>query len=77
MSASDRVTKKILTLLLKEETFSGEKLPSANYFARETGVSILSARESINNLQMVGLVKVVHGKGIFVTKGKEIIDDLF
>jgi len=77
MPVSDLVTKKLLHLLMSGEFNSGDKLPSADFLAREVGVSILTARESIKNMEMVGLVEVLHGKGIYATKGKMLIDDFF
>jgi GntR family transcriptional repressor for pyruvate dehydrogenase complex len=54
----------------------GDKLPSAESMSRKTGVSIISAREGLKNLEAIGLVKILHGKGIFVTDGGPVIEEM-
>ena len=77
MDTRDSVIKHIFELLLSGKVDLGAKLPSSQVLAKKGGVSIPTARESIKHLETIGIVDVIHGKGIFSTKGKGLIDDLF
>jgi len=70
------VSREILDLILEGEIKPGEKLPSAGYIAKKTGVSIVTARESIKKLETIGLITILHGRGIYLTEGKCVIEDL-
>lgn len=57
---------------IKDEIVSGkfvhdEKLPSQEIFSKELGVSRTVVREAWNKLASVGLVKIIHGHGSFVS----------
>jgi len=45
----------------------GDKLPSQSELARQLNVSIPTLREGLERLELVGLVKAVHGKGTIVS----------
>jgi len=77
MLTGDIVTKKILQLLMSGIVSPGAKLPTAQFFANEAGVSIVTAREAIKKLQTIGLLEVIHGRGIFATKWNGAVADLF
>ncbi len=56
---------------IKENIFSGElkpgdKLPSERELAKMTGASRASIREAIRALEIIGVIKTVHGGGNFV-----------
>ena len=70
------VSREILDLILEGEIKPGEKLPSAENIAKKTGVSIVTARESIKKLETIGLITILHGRGIYLTEGKPVIEDL-
>lgn len=52
----------------------GERLPSINQFAKELNVSATSLREALRSLQSVGLVKITHGSGVYVTNTRPYTD---
>ncbi|MBN8216392.1 MAG: GntR family transcriptional regulator [Spirochaetes bacterium] len=61
---------KILETLLKEfakgKPARGEKLPSEARLAKRFGVSLITIRRVVQELQALGAVRSVHGKGSFV-----------
>ncbi len=55
----------------------GERLPSERDLARMIGVSRTSVREAIHSLTFSGYLKVIQGKGTFVTENSPRYDELF
>lgn len=51
----------------KGEWLPGARLPSIKQLAAELAVSTASVREALRSLQSIGLVKIEHGRGVFVT----------
>jgi GntR family transcriptional repressor for pyruvate dehydrogenase complex len=49
------------------EWLPGARLPSITRLANELAVSTASVREALRSLQSMGLVKIEHGRGVFVT----------
>src|SRR6266498_5656140 len=49
------------------EWLPGERLPSITRLAKDLEVSTGSVREALRSLQSIGLVKIEHGRGVFVT----------
>lgn len=48
------------------EWLPGERLPSITSLAKEIDVSTGSVREALRSLQSMGLVRIEHGRGVFV-----------
>lgn len=48
------------------EWLPGERLPSITQLAKELNISTGSVREALRSLQSIGLVKIEHGRGVFV-----------
>jgi GntR family transcriptional repressor for pyruvate dehydrogenase complex len=74
--SSDVVIKFLLDLIMKGEVRPGDKLPSTENLAKKIGTSVISAREAVQNLSAVGLVEISHGRGIFMTEGAPVIEEL-
>jgi GntR family transcriptional regulator, transcriptional repressor for pyruvate dehydrogenase complex len=74
--SSDAVIKVLLDLIMKGEIKPGDKLPSAENIAKSTGTSVITAREAVQNLAAIGLVEIMHGRGIFLTEGAPVIEEL-
>ncbi len=49
------------------EWLPGERLPSISQLARDLQVGTGSVREALRSLQSIGLVKILHGSGVYVT----------
>jgi len=45
----------------------GERIPSISHLAKELQVGAGSIREALRSLQSIGLVKIEHGSGVYVT----------
>jgi len=52
----------------------GERLPSITQFAKELNVSPSSLREALRSLQSIGLVKISHGSGVYITGSRPYTD---
>ena len=74
--SSDLVIKSLLDLIMRGEIGPGDKLPSTEHLARQTGTSAISAREAIQNLAAIGLVEIIHGRGTFMTAGAPVMEEL-
>jgi GntR family transcriptional repressor for pyruvate dehydrogenase complex len=74
--SSDVVIKKLLDLIMQGEIEPGDKLPSTENLAKLTGTSIISAREAVQNLAAIGLVEISHGRGLFMTEGAPVMEEL-
>lgn len=75
IKSGELVTIKIFDLLITGKIKSGDKLPSAENISKEYGVSIISTREALQSLQAIGLVRILHGKGIYATEGGTFIEE--
>lgn len=49
------------------EWLSGQRLPSIARLAKDLEVSTTSVREALRSIESIGLVKIEHGRGVFVT----------
>ncbi len=63
----DVVSEEIKHRIRRGEWLPGTRLPSITKLAAEMGVSTVSVREALRSLQSIGLVKIEHGRGVFVT----------
>ena len=72
----DVVIKYLLDSIMRGEIPPGGRLPSTENLAKLTGTSIISAREAVKNLACIGLVEISHGRGMFLTEGLPIMEDL-
>jgi len=70
---SDLVVKYIFDAISKNDFAESDKLPSAESLAKLTGTSIVSAREAIQSLSNIGLLKISHGRGIFLTGAPHLL----
>jgi GntR family transcriptional repressor for pyruvate dehydrogenase complex len=76
IKSRDLVIKNLLSQIMKGAIKPGDKLPATEHLAKEMGTSILSAREAIQSLSAIGLVEISHGRGIFLTQGTPVIEEL-
>jgi len=67
-SLSSLIVEKIVQAIKKGELKQGDRLPSMSHLAKKLNVGQSSIREALKQLQVMGLVDVRHGKGIFVSE---------
>ncbi len=67
------MVKYIFDAISKNDFADSDKLPSAESLAKLTGTSIVSAREAIQSLSNIGLLKISHGRGIFLTGAPHLL----
>ncbi len=56
------------------EWLPGERIPSIIRLAKELHISTGSVREALRSLQSIGLVKIEHGRGVFVVGSRRSAD---
>jgi GntR family transcriptional regulator, transcriptional repressor for pyruvate dehydrogenase complex len=76
MKTGDFIIKNLIDALVKEELGPGDKLPSMENLAKMSETSILSVREAVQNLATLGILEISHGRGVFVTDGAPVIEEL-
>ena len=64
---SRQVADELCRRIVDGEYRTGDKLPSIRALAEEFKVSVPSVRESLRALEIAALVRVEHGRGVFVT----------
>lgn len=67
-SLSSLIGERIIQAISKGELKQGDKIPSVSELAKKLNVGQSSVREALKQLQVTGLVDVIHGKGIFVNE---------
>lgn len=65
-SVARQVETQVLEAIESGELTPGQRLPPEREFAETLGVSRPTVREAIGSLKARGLVRVVHGRGVFV-----------
>lgn len=62
----DRAVDAIKEHILTNELKGGDRIPSESELARSLGVSRNVVRQAVSSLETLGLVRVAHGRGIYV-----------
>jgi GntR family transcriptional regulator, transcriptional repressor for pyruvate dehydrogenase complex len=76
VKTGDIITKSLIDAIVRGELGPGDKLASLEQLAKESGTSVLSVREAIQSLSTIGILDIRHGKGVYLTVGPPIIEDL-
>lgn len=74
--ASDIVVKNLLEAITKGELKPGGKVPTTQTLAQQSGTSVVSAREAVQGLATIGVLDICHGRGIFLTDGAPVMEEL-
>ena len=70
-SLADVLAQRIRTLISSSSFAEGDRLPSILEMARQFSVGAATVRESIRKLEVLGIVDVRHGSGVYVGAGRE------
>jgi GntR family transcriptional repressor for pyruvate dehydrogenase complex len=76
MKAGDIIIKNLIDAIVKDELAPGDKLPSMENLSKKSETSVLSVREAVQSLANLGILEICHGKGVFVTDGAPVIEEL-
>ncbi len=76
MKACDIVIKHLLEEIVRGKIAPGDKLHSADSMAKLCCTSVLSAREAMQSLANIGIIEIIHGRGVFLTNGAPVIEEL-
>lgn len=65
-SLSDELAQRVRRLIQQRDLQPGDRLPSILRLARDFGVAPPTVREALRKLEMLGVVEIRHGLGVFV-----------
>ena len=72
-SLSDRLARRIRSLIQKGNYAPGDRLPSIMEMARRFGVGHPTIREALKKLETMGIVEIRHGSGVYVTRNDDVL----
>lgn len=72
----DSLVRTILDQIFQGRLAAGERLPSIEELGRAHGMSVVSVREAIQKLALMGLVRIRHGGGTFLDENIPSILDI-
>lgn len=72
-SLADDLASRIRQLIVRREHKPGDRLPSIAEMARHFGVGSPTVREALRKLQMVGVVAIRHGSGVYVGRHQDTL----
>jgi len=67
-TASDAVMEAIMQAIETHQLTAGNKLPSIPQLAKSLNLGNGSVREALKRMEALGIIKIVHGRGIFVAE---------
>ncbi len=72
----DSLVRTILDQIFQGKLLAGERLPSIEELGRRYGMSVVSVREAIQKLALMGLVRIRQGEGTFLQRSMPSIVDI-
>lgn len=66
LSIYEQIVKAIKSLIVKEEIFPGDMLPSIRALARDLQISVITTKRAYEELEKEGLIYSVQGKGFYI-----------
>ena len=73
MRLADDLADRVLALIRAGTYRPGDRLPAIAHMAQEFGVSPLALREALRKLEVIGAVEIMHGAGVFVQRGHDML----
>ena len=70
---ADGLAERIVQLIETEDYQVGDRLPSIMEMARSFGVGHPTLREALKKLEIMDVVKIKHGSGVYVGKGRSML----
>lgn len=72
-SLSDRLARRIRSLIQKGDYAQGDRLPSIMEMSRRFGVGHPTIREALKKLETMGIVEIRHGSGVYVSRSEDVL----
>lgn len=72
----DSLVRTILDMIFQGELKAGDRLPAIDEMARRHGMSVVSVREAVQKLALMGLVRIRQGEGTFLDGNIPTIVDI-
>lgn len=72
-SLANDVTEQILGLIRSGQYETGDRLPAITQMARSFGVGHPTVREALRKLEVVGVVEIKHGSGVYVRRDPDVL----
>src|SRR5690554_618178 len=72
-SLADDLAERLVRLIRKGVYQPGDRLPAIMEMARSFGVGHPTLREALKKLEMMGVVEIKHGSGVYVGKGQDVL----
>jgi GntR family transcriptional repressor for pyruvate dehydrogenase complex len=72
-SLSDKLARRIMTLIRSGDYHQGDRLPPIMKMARQFGVGHPTVREALKKLETLGIVEIRHGSGVYVNRREEVL----
>ena len=66
LSIYEQIVKAIKGLIVKEEIFPGDMLPSIRALAKDLQISVITTKRAYEELEKEGLIYTVQGKGFYI-----------
>ena len=66
LSIYEQIVKAIKGLIVKEEIFPGDMLPSIRALAKDLQISVITTKRAYEELEKEGLIYSVQGKGFYI-----------
>ena len=66
LSIYEQIVKAIKSLIVKEEIFPGDMLPSIRALARDLQISVITTKRAYEEIEKEGLIYSVQGKGFYI-----------
>lgn len=63
---SSLIIRRIVKKIQKGEINPGEKLPPISTLSKEMNIGQSTLREALKQLELIGMISIIHGKGVFV-----------
>ncbi|HEY5537616.1 MAG TPA: GntR family transcriptional regulator [Acetobacterium sp.] len=62
----EQIAMQIKNMIIREELFPGDLLPSMRFLAKELRISVITTKRAYSELERDGFIETVTGKGSFV-----------
>ena len=67
----EQITSQVKAQILSGTLAAGAKLPSIRALASDLGVSVITTKRAYADLEQLGFIRTVQGKGCFVAEGNQ------